>query len=311
VEHQLGGALQQLLGQLLEQLEPRQRPELPPQLFEWLVQMDRAMTEMRGFMERVAQVVARQEHDLGNGLPRVLGVVEGRLARQEGTTQHLTEATGSLRTRLDEQAQRIVELVHESQNLRQGLADSIANWGQQLATHGVELQAVRNLDGRVNALAQELTALRVAVQNGQSAVAPAAASLSPDERAFIAGQAADVAALQRQMPALATRVEVSQIYDRLGEWTTDAQQLRQELRQNLRQTVQDEVRSVLDQMGASRSEFEERMRSELGFVHGELRNIRAALEDDESDEQPAAESVVSSEGERGDLDDPLPQGYGK
>ena len=71
VEHQLGGALQQLLGQLLEQLEPRQRPELPPQLFEWLGQMDRAMAEMRGFMERVAQVVARQEHDWGNGLPRV------------------------------------------------------------------------------------------------------------------------------------------------------------------------------------------------------------------------------------------------
>ncbi len=67
-------------------------------------------------------------------------MVEGRLAQQEGTTQHLTEATGSLRTRMDEQAQRIVKLVHESQNLRQGLEDSIANWGQQLATHGVELQ---------------------------------------------------------------------------------------------------------------------------------------------------------------------------
>ncbi len=78
----------------------------------------RNMTEMRGFMERVAQVVARQEHDWDNGLPRVLGVVEGRLARQEATTQHLTEATGSLRTCLDEQYQRIVELVHELQNLR-------------------------------------------------------------------------------------------------------------------------------------------------------------------------------------------------
>ncbi len=67
---------------------------------------------------------------------------------------------------------------------------------------------------------------------------------------------------------------------------------------------------MLDQMGASRPEFEERVRRELGFVHGELRNIRAALEDDESDEQLASESVVSSEGERGDLDDPLTQGYG-
>ncbi len=83
--------------------------------------------------------MARQEHNWGNGLPRVLGVVEGRLARQEENTQHLTEATGSLRTRLDEQAQRTVELVHELKNLRQGLADSIANWGQQIATHGVEL----------------------------------------------------------------------------------------------------------------------------------------------------------------------------
>ncbi len=149
------------------------------------------------------------------------------------------------------------------------------------------------------------------MQNGQLAVAPAAASLSPDERAFIAGQAADITALQRQMPALATRLEVSQIYDRLGALTTDAQHLRQELRQNLLQSMQEEVCSVLDQMGASRSEFEERVRSELGFEHGELRNIRAALQDDESDEQPAAESVVSLEGERGALDDPLPQCYGK
>ncbi len=69
------------------------------------------MTEMRGFMERVAQVVARQEHELDNGLPRVLGVLEGRLAQQEGTTQHLTEATVRLITHLDEQDQRIVELV--------------------------------------------------------------------------------------------------------------------------------------------------------------------------------------------------------
>ncbi len=67
---------------------------------------------------------------------------------------------------------------------------------------------------------------------------------------------------------------------------------------------------MLDQMGAIRSAFEERMRSELGFVHGELRNIHVALEDDESDEQPAAESVVSSEGERGNLDDPLHQAMG-
>ena len=34
VEHEVGGALQQLLGQLLEQIAPQQRPELPPHVFE-------------------------------------------------------------------------------------------------------------------------------------------------------------------------------------------------------------------------------------------------------------------------------------
>ncbi len=80
------------------------------------------MTEMRRFRERVAQFFALQ-HYWGNVLSRVLGVVEGRFARQEGTTQHLTKETGSMRTRLDEHDQHIVKVVHESQNLRQGLAD--------------------------------------------------------------------------------------------------------------------------------------------------------------------------------------------
>ena len=92
VEHEVGGALQQLLGQLLEQIAPQQRPELPPHVFEWLGQMDRAMGEMRGFMERVAQVVTRQEHDLHHALPRVLGVVEGRLVAEEGATRQMAEA---------------------------------------------------------------------------------------------------------------------------------------------------------------------------------------------------------------------------
>ena len=111
------------------------------------------MGEMRGFMERVAQVVTRQEHDLHHALPRVLGVVEGRLAGREGATRQMAEAAGNLSARLDEQAQRIIELAREAQNLQQALADSVLNWGQQLATRGSELQAMRDcLDARIDAL---------------------------------------------------------------------------------------------------------------------------------------------------------------
>ena len=81
------------------------------------------MGEMRGFMERVAQVVTRQEHDLHHALPRVLGVVEGRLAGKEGATRQKDEAVGNISARLDEQAQRIIEIAREAQNLRQDLED--------------------------------------------------------------------------------------------------------------------------------------------------------------------------------------------
>ena len=161
------------------------------------------MGEMRGFMERVAQVVTRQEHDLHHALPRVLGVVEGRLAGGEGATRQMAEAAGNLSARLDEQAQRIIELAREAQNLRQVLADSVLNWGQQLATRGGELQAMRDcLDARIDALGRELAALRVAVQNGQMAVAQAAGQ-PPEERAFREGQMAEIATLKQQMATLA------------------------------------------------------------------------------------------------------------
>ena len=105
------------------------KARIAPHVFEWLGQMDRAMGEMRGFMERVAQVVTRQEHDLHHALPRVLGVVEGRLAVEEGATRQMAEAARKFSARLCEEAQRIIELAREAQNLRQELADSVLKWG--------------------------------------------------------------------------------------------------------------------------------------------------------------------------------------
>ena len=58
------------------------------------------------------------------------------------------------------------------------------------------------LDARIDALGRELAALRVAVQNGQMAVAQAAGQ-PPEERAFREGQMAEIATLKQQMATLA------------------------------------------------------------------------------------------------------------
>jgi hypothetical protein len=72
-------------------------------------------------------------------------------------------------------------------------------------------------------------------------------------RAFLAGQAADVTAQLRLIAAPAARGEASQIHDQLDALTAGTQLLRQEVRHKLRQSVHEEVRSALDQVGASRA----------------------------------------------------------
>ena len=148
-----------------------------------------------------------------------------------------------------------------------------------------------------------------------------AAGQPPEERAFREGQMAEIATLKQQMATLAAHKNQDFNPERIARIERDLQATREleigELRGQLAGLMAELQRvgaagglvgGALERLEASRVELEERVRGQFGFVHGELRDIRATLEGNE--DQPSMESVASSEGERGGLDDPLPTDEG-